>query len=142
MLMKAKKSTPKRQGATASQADSLRALLDEPLSTVDKAIRHFQAVAASINTDAAYEVKKAGDYFLRDVRTGINDVMTEVTTLPEWKPDDFAAAVLRGEVEDTPLIGTDAPPALKAPKGRRLPKQTTGEVVVADGPVVPRSKTR
>ena len=138
--MRAKKPTQEPQRAVQSQADSLRMLLEGPLAVVDKAIRHFQAAAASINTDAAYEVKVAGDYFLQDVRLGITDVTNEVME-PDYQPDEYTAAVLRGEVEDAPLIGAPAPPKPKAPKGRRVPKPSDA-IVVADGPVVPRSKTK
>ncbi len=133
----APKQRKKAKAATSplTPSDRLRALVERDLPILEQAIRKFQADLAAINTDAAYEVKAAADYFVQDVQTGIlTNLLTEMQS-PDYKPDEFAAAVLDGEIEDVPLIGRE-PANDKPVNGRAIAPLAI--VKVTSGPVAPR----
>jgi hypothetical protein len=112
-------------------------LLRDEFPLVEQAIREFQNKAKAINTDAAYEVKSACDYFVRNVNEGIlTDLLSEMEA-PDYKPDEFAAAVLDGDIEDVPLIGYEP---INAPAAQSMPVMDAVEVPT--GPATPRSQSK
>lgn len=128
---------------TLTPAEALQALMHDEFPLVEQAIRQFQDKAKAINTDAAYEVKAACDYFVRDVTGGILTNLLSEMEAPEYRPDEFAAAVLDGDVEDVPLIGSE--PIFKGTtvidKRFKAPVMDAVEVPTT-GPVKPRSQAK
>lgn len=122
-------------GAALTPSDQIRALVERGLPLVEQSIRTFQAELAAINTDAAYEVKAAADYFVEDVQTGILTNLLSEMESPDYRSDEFAAAVLDGEIEDVPLIGRE-PMDDKPVNGRAIVPLAIVEVT--SGPVAPR----
>lgn len=126
---------------TSEQTDRLRSLLDNELTVLEQAMRQFQNHAASIQTDAGYEVKRAADYFVADTKTGLQNVIEEMQS-PDYQPDEFAAAVMDGDFPDEPLIGYGGPDEGVSTKAGLEQPQADAVIEVTAGPIIPRSETR
>lgn len=136
------KLTAKASPPTLPPADQLKAL-EPDFKKVEALIRKLQAKAAAINTDAAYEIKRAADYFLLDAKAGTEIVVKQMAE-PDYQPDAEFAAIIKGEKPDAPPIPFEqmyAPqPKPKKARGERRLKEVETEVVVAGAPIAPRSR--